>query len=413
MNEKISFLNLFFQPAKDPRPLLLTEILSEHFPFLLFIYDVESRSVRYINQNFTDAASQYKFLMKNLPADKFPRSYDAKADKLVTSGSEWWCSGFYPGTLWMLYDATKDNTIKEEALKRLVILEDVKTFTGNHDLGFMMYCSFGNAYAITNNPEYKEVILTSANSLATRYRPSIKVIQSWDSSSNFKCPVIIDNMMNLELLEWAAANGGDNKLHQVAINHANTTLKNHFRKDNSSYHVLDYDLKSGTVSRKVTHQGFSNESAWSRGQAWGLYGYVVMYRFNKDKKYLDQANKIASFILNHPNLPADKIPYWDFNAANIPNAKRDASAGAITASALLELAQYSKGKKKKEYVSIAEQILQSLSSPAYRAPIGTNGGFLIMHNVGSLPHNSEVDVPLTYADYYFIEALTRYKKWYL
>ena len=350
MNEKISFLNLFFQPAKDPRPLLLTEILSEHFPFLLFIYDVESRSVRYINQNFTDAASQYKFLMKNLPADKFPRSYDAKADKLVTSGSEWWCSGFYPGTLWMLYDATKDNTIKEEALKRLVILEDVKTFTGNHDLGFMMYCSFGNAYAITNNPEYKEVILTSANSLATRYRPSIKVIQSWDSSSNFKCPVIIDNMMNLELLEWAAANGGDNKLHQVAINHANTTLKNHFRKDNSSYHVLDYDLKSGTVSRKVTHQGFSNESAWSRGQAWGLYGYVVMYRFNKDKKYLDQANKIASFILNHPNLPADKIPYWDFNAANIPNAKRDASAGAITASALLELAQYSKGKKKKEYV---------------------------------------------------------------
>jgi uncharacterized protein YyaL (SSP411 family) len=220
-------------------------------------------------------------------------------------------------------------------------------------------------------------------------------------------------MMNLELLEWAAANGGDNKLHQVAINHANTTLKNHFRKDNSSYHVLDYDLKSGTVSRKVTHQGFSNESAWSRGQAWGLYGYVVMYRFNKDKKYLDQANKIAGFILNHPNLPADKIPYWDFNAPDIPNAKRDASAGAITASALLELAQYSKGKKKKEYVSIAEKILQSLSSPAYRAPIGTNGGFLIMHNVGSLPHNSEVDVPLTYADYYFIEALTRYKKWYL
>ena len=372
---------------------------------------VEMREL--IDQNMQFAVQQYKVLMQQVPPTLMPRSYDAAKKELVTSNTKWWCSGFYPGTLWMLYDATKDNTIKEEALKRLAILEDVKTFTGNHDLGFMMYCSFGNAYAITNNPEYKEVILTSANSLATRYRPSIKVIQSWDSSSNFKCPVIIDNMMNLELLEWAAANGGDNKLHQVAINHANTTLKNHFRKDNSSYHVLDYDLKSGTVSRKVTHQGFSNESAWSRGQAWGLYGYVVMYRFNKDKKYLDQANKIASFILNHPNLPADKIPYWDFNAANIPNAKRDASAGAITASALLELAQYSKGKKKKEYVLIAEKILQSLSSPAYRAPIGTNGGFLIMHNVGSLPHNSEVDVPLTYADYYFIEALTRYKKWYL
>ena len=366
-----------------------------------------------IDQNMQFAVQQYKVLMQQVPPTLMPRSYDAAKKELVTSNTKWWCSGFYPGTLWMLYDVTKDNTIKEEALKRLAILEDVKTFTGNHDLGFMMYCSFGNAYAITNNPEYKEVILTSANSLATRYRPSIKVIQSWDSSSNFKCPVIIDNMMNLELLEWAAANGGDNKLHQVAINHANTTLKNHFRKDNSSYHVLDYDLKSGTVSRKVTHKGFSNESAWSRGQAWGLYGYVVMYRFNKDKKYLDQANKIAGFILNHPNLPADKIPYWDFNAPDIPNAKRDASAGAITASALLELAQYSQGKKKKEYVSIAEKILQSLSSPAYRAPVGTNGGFLIMHNVGSLPHNSEVDVPLTYADYYFIEALTRYKKWYL
>ena len=366
-----------------------------------------------IDQNMQFAVQKYKVLMQQVPPTLMPRSYDAAKKELVTSDTKWWCSGFYPGTLWMLYDATKDNTIKEEALKRLAILEDVKTFTGNHDLGFMMYCSFGNAYAITNNPEYKEVILTSANSLATRYRPSIKVIQSWDSSSNFKCPVIIDNMMNLELLEWAAANGGDNKLHQVAINHANTTLKNHFRKDNSSYHVLDYDLKSGTVSRKVTHKGFSNESAWSRGQAWGLYGYVVMYRFNKDKKYIDQANKIAGFILNHPNLPADKIPYWDFNAPDIPNAKRDASAGAITASALLELAQYSHGKKKKEYISVAEKILQSLSSPAFRAPIGTNGGFLIMHNVGSLPHNSEVDVPLTYADYYFIEALTRYKKWYL
>ena len=380
---------------------------------LAFSQEAKQEMRELIDQNMQFAVQQYKVLMQQVPPTLMPRSYDAAKKELVTSNTKWWCSGFYPGTLWMLYDATKDNAIKEEALKRLSILEDVKTFTGNHDLGFMMYCSFGNAYAITNNPEYKEVILTSANSLATRYRPSIKVIQSWDSSSNFKCPVIVDNMMNLELLEWAAANGGDNKLHQVAINHANTTLKNHFRKDNSSYHVLDYDLKSGTVSRKVTHQGFSNESAWSRGQAWGLYGYVVMYRFNKDKKYLDQANKIASFILNNPNLPADKIPYWDFNAAKIPNEPRDASAGAITASALLELAQYSNGKKKKEYVSAAEKIIQSLSSPAYRAPIGTNGGFLIMHNVGSLPHNSEVDAPLTYADYYFIEALTRYKKWYL
>jgi rhamnogalacturonyl hydrolase YesR len=176
---------------------------------------------------------------------------------------------------------------------------------------------------------------------------------------------------------------------------------------------LDYDLKSGTVARRVTHQGYSNESAWARGQAWGLYGFTVMYRFTKDKKYLDQANKIAAFILHHPNLPADKIPYWDFNAPGIPSEPRDASAAAITASALLELAKYVKGTAKKEYVSTAEIIIQSLSSSNYKAELGTNGGFLLKHSTGHKPGGSEIDVALTYADYYFIEALTRYKKWYL
>ena len=295
----------------------------------------------------------------------------------------------------------------------MAILEKEKTYTGNHDLGFMMYCSFGNAYSITNKAEYKDVIFTAASSLATRYRPSIQSIQSWDSNKNFTCPVIIDNMMNLELLEWVTKNGGDARFAEIAVNHANSTLKNHFRADNSSYHVLDYDLKSGTVARRVTHQGYSNELAWARGQAWGLYGFTVMYRFTKDKKYLDQANKIAAFILHHPNLPADKIPYWDFNAPGIPSEPRDASAAAITASALLELAKYVKGKAKKEYVSTAEIIIQSLSSSNYNAELGTNGGFLLKHSTGHKPGGSEIDVALTYADYYYIEALTRYKKWYL
>ena len=366
-----------------------------------------------IDEDLKFAANQYKVLMKQVPPTLMPRSYNAAKKELVTSDTKWWCSGFYPGTLWMIYDATKDETIKEEAVKRLGILESTKYYTGNHDLGFMMYCSFGTAYAITKDPAYKEVVFTAAKSLTTRYRPSIQSIQSWDSSSNFKCPVIIDNMMNLELLEWVSQNGGDAKYAEVAVNHANSTLKNHFRADNSSYHVLDYDLKSGTVSRKVTHQGYADESAWARGQSWGLYGFVVMYRFTKDVKYLDQAKKIAAYLLHHPNLPKDKIPYWDFNAPDIPNAKRDASAGSIMASALLELAQYTKGKEAKEYVETAETILQSLSSPVYRAQLGTNGGFLLEHSVGHLPGNSEIDVPLTYADYYFIEALIRYKKWYL
>jgi hypothetical protein len=366
-----------------------------------------------IDDNMKFAAQQYKVLMKNVPPDSMPRSYDAGKDKLVTSDTKWWCSGFYPGTLWMIYDVTKDPELKKEAENRLTILEKEKTNKGTHDLGFMMFCSFGNAYAITHKPEYKDVIFTAASSLATRYRPTIQSIQSWDSSKNFKCPVIIDNMMNLELLEWVTKNGGDARFDQIAVNHANTTLKNHFRTDNSSYHVLDYDLKSGTVARKVTLQGYSDESAWARGQAWGLYGFTVMYRFTKDKNYLDQANKIAAFILHHPSLPADKIPYWDFNAPGIPNEPRDVSAAAITASALLELAQYAKGKEKKEYITVAEIIIQSLSSSSYKAAPGTNGGFLLMHSTGHKPGGSEIDVPLTYADYYFIEALTRYKKWYL
>ena len=366
-----------------------------------------------IDNDLKFAAKQYQVLMKKVPPDVMPRNYDPKKDQLATSNTKWWCSGFYPGTLWMIYDATRDSIIKREAENRLAILEKEKTYTGNHDLGFMMYCSFGNAYRITNKAEYKDVIFTAASSLATRYRPSIQSIQSWDSSKNFRCPVIIDNMMNLELMEWVSKNGGDARYADIAVKHANSTLKNHFRADNSSYHVLDYDLKSGTVARRVTHQGYSNESAWARGQAWGLYGFIVMYRFTKDKVYLDQANKIAAFMLHHPNLPADKVPYWDFNAPGIPAEERDASAAAITASALLELAQYVKGKARKEYVSTAEIIIQSLSSSNYKAEPGTNGGFLLMHSTGHKPGNSEIDVALTYADYYFIEALTRYKKWYL
>jgi len=366
-----------------------------------------------IEENMHFAAQQYKVLMKNVPADLMPRSYDAAKDQLITSNTKWWCSGFYPGSLWLIYGATGDKDIKEEAEKRLAIQEKEKHYTGNHDLGFMMFCSFGTAYNLTKNPAYKDVIITSASSLSTRYRPSIKAIQSWDSSSNFKCPVIIDNMMNLELLEWVSKNGGEQKFHNIAVEHANTTLKNHFRPDYSSYHVLDYNLRTGGVDRKVTHQGYSDESAWARGQAWGLYGYIVMYRFTKNAVYLSQANNIARFLLNHPNLPEDKIPYWDFDAPDIPNAKRDASAGAIMASALLELAQYTKGQQKKQYISSAEKMIQSLASPAYKAPLGKNGGFLLQHSVGHLPNKSEVDVPLTYADYYFLEALTRYKKWYL
>lgn len=359
------------------------------------------------------AVRQYRTLMKAVPADSMPRSYNAAANRLVTSNTQWWTSGFFPGTLWYLYEYSGDSAFKKAAEQKLAILEKEKFYTGNHDLGFMMYCSFGNAYRITRDPAYKEVILTAARTLIKRYRPSIRSIQSWDSSAAFRCPVIIDNMMNLELLEWSAANGGEQQLADIAETHANTTMLNHFRPDYSTWHVIDYDLQTGQPRAKKTAQGAADSSSWARGQSWGLYGYTMMYRFTRKKNYLDQAKHIADYLIHHPNLPADKIPYWDYSVPGGPDVKRDASAGAILASALLELSRYTSGKTKKAYVEVAKQIIVSLSTPAYLAPAGTNGGFILLHSVGSIPHRSEIDVPLTYADYYFVEALLRYKKWYL
>ena len=370
-----------------------------------------------IDDNFTFAAKQYQYLIKNTPADSLPKTF--KDNKNINSDAYWWCSGFYPGTLLYIYEYTKDATILSAANQKLAVLEPVKYFTKNHDLGFMMYCSFGNAYRLDKKQEYKDVILQSAKSLATRYRPDAKVIQSWEITDGglrqkgFVGPVIIDNMMNLEMLEWASQNSNDKSFANIARTHSNTTIKNHFRPDYSSYHVLDYDLNTGEVRKKVTAQGFSDESAWSRGQGWALYGYTMMYRFTKDPAYLKQAKGVAEFILNHPNLPADKVPYWDFDAPEIPNTLRDVSAASIFASSLLELGQYTSGVEKEKYVSAAKTMLISLSSDKYRAKLGTNGGYLLKHSVGSIPHNNEIDVPLTYADYYFVEALLRYKEWYL
>jgi len=366
-----------------------------------------------IAENMQLAASQYKILAKTVPADKMPQYYDPQKNKWGNSDTQWWCSGFYPGSLMLIYEYTKDEAILKEAEKKLAILEKEKHYTGNHDLGFMMYCSFGTAYRITGNPDYKSTIDTAALSLSTRYRPNIQSIQSWNSSAKLKCPVIIDNMMNLELLMWVAQHGGDPKLKEISLTHANSTLERHFRPDGSSYHVLDYDPVSSKLIRKLTWQGAADESAWSRGQSWGFYGFTMMYRFTRDKRYLDQAKKIASFIFTHPNLPADQVPYWDFNAPGIPDTFRDASSAAINASALLELAQYVNKKERKSYISKAEKIIRSLSSEKYRAKPGENGGYLLKHSVGNLPSKSEINTTLTYADYYFLEAMHRYQKWVL
>lgn len=371
-------------------------------------YKKDKALIKTFDQNFKDAGEQYKLLAKNLPADQFPKTYFPTTGKYEFSKSEWWCSGFYPGTLFYLYEQTKDEALYNEAVRILNVLEKEKNNKSTHDLGFMMFCSFGNANRIAPKPEYKEILLTSAKSLASRFNPTVGCIKSWDSKpSDFL--VIIDNMMNLELLFWATKVSGDSSFYKIAVTHANTTIKNHFRADYSSYHVVNYNPETGAVQKKRTAQGAADESAWARGQAWGLYGYTVMYRETKDPVYLNQAKHIAAFILNNPNLPADKIPYWDFNAPGIPNALRDASAASVMASAFIELSYYVDKKDAKLYLKTAETMLRSLSSPTYKAALGTNGGFLIQHGVGSLPGKTEIDVPLTYGDYYYIEAMERYK----
>jgi uncharacterized protein YyaL (SSP411 family) len=306
-----------------------------------------------------------------------------------------------------------NQTIQSEALKFTHSLTKEQYNTTTHDLGFMMFCSFGNALREKGNVAYKPILVNAANSLAKRFSPKTNAIRSWgalDQKENFL--VIVDNMMNLELLFWAAKETKQPELYNLAVTHANTTLKNHFRPDGSSFHVINYNQENGTVIKKYTHQGANDSSSWARGQGWGLYGYTMCYRFTKDKAYLDQANKIANYILSFKGMPEDGVPIWDYQAKGIASGEfepRDASAAALYSSALFELADYTP-KQANRYRKAAIKILKSLSSPAYLAPVGTNGGFLLLHSTGHRLANSEVDVPLNYADYYYLEALNRYRK---
>jgi unsaturated chondroitin disaccharide hydrolase len=361
-----------------------------------------------MKENFTLAEQQARNMVSAMSGypDLLPRTIDASG-KLITCNSSWWTSGFFPGTLWLLFEKTKDPKLRECARLFTAKIEKEKNNAGTHDLGFMLYNSFGNGLRLSNDPAYREVLLTGARSLISRFNPRIGCIMSWNPNAKWKYPVIIDNMMNLEFLMWAYKSSGDPAFRDIAVTHADTTIKNHFRKDYSSYHVVSYDPATGEVEKKQTSQGYADESSWARGQSWGLYGFVMMYRETGQKRYLDQAQHIAAYLINHPHLPADKVPYWDYDAPNIPNEKRDASAAAIMASALVELSGYSDFDQQKKYLEVAVRQIQTLSSPEYRAEPGTNGNFILKHSVGSIPGNSEVDVPLSYADYYFLEAMER------
>ncbi|MDE6825351.1 MAG: glycoside hydrolase family 88 protein [Paramuribaculum sp.] len=324
-----------------------------------------------------------------------------------------WRSGFFPGSVWYLYELTGDSTLIPLAQKYTEAISEAQNLTSHHDIGFIINCSYGNGRRFINKEEYDSVLVQAAKSLSTRFRPDAGIIQSWNTtkgswqhSRGWTCPVIIDNMMNLELMFEATKISGDSTFYKIACSHADKTLQEHFRPDASCYHVIDYDPTNGNVLHRQTGQGYADESAWTRGQAWAIYGYTICYRETGDPRYLDQAMRTFAYMKNHPNMPADYIPYWDMDAPDIPNEPRDASAAAIIASALYELSTYPVENPAgcKEY---ADNILKSLSSSEYTANPGENGRFIIKHCVGSIPHNSEIDVPLNYADYYYLEAIKR------
>lgn len=362
---------------------------------------------------FDRAAVQFSILDNNLDSalvvsqDQYvyPRSIN-KDGSLMTSHYKWWCSGFYPGSLWYVYEYTGDDKFKDLALKYQAGLEPLRFRTDDHDIGFQLMCSYGNCLRLTGDQECVPVLVDGANSLASRFDPEVGCTRSWNFGK-WSFPVIIDNMMNMELLLKVAEMTDEDSLKNLAITHARTTMKNHFRDDFSCFHLVDYNPETGEVVGKQTVQGYADNSAWARGQAWALYAYPMMYRFTQDKEMLNHAIKVAEYLL--PRLPEDCIPYWDYDSPLIPNDVKDASSAAIMSAGLIELSQYVDRENSARYLAAAEKMLRALASDKYLSAKGEDYGFLLKHSTGNKNKDSEVDVPLTYADYYFLEALMRWK----
>ena len=337
----------------------------------------------------------------------FPRSFDLNKMAVKKKPSKDWTSGFYAGNLWQLYEITGNEKYKELAKKWTSFIEKEKYNDKTHDMGFKVFCSFGQGLKHLDSDIYKDIIVKSSETLITRFNDTVGSIRSWDfNKKRWDFPVIIDNMMNLEMLFEATKISGDSIFHKIAVQHANTTLKNHFRKNNSTWHVVDYNPTNGKIRMKVTHQGINDSSSWARGQGWAIYGYTMAYRYTKDIRYLEQAEATAAYFLNHKSLRKDGIPYWDFDDPDIPNAPRDVSAGALVASALVELYQYTNNAK---YLNHSKKVIHTLQSEEYILEKSINAPFILKHSTGNYPSNDEIDEPIVYADYYFLETILRLK----
>ncbi|MCD0467132.1 glycoside hydrolase family 88 protein [Flavobacterium sp. ENC] len=352
--------------------------------------------------------TRYKMMLE-YPVDSLsmPRSMNLKSNLIKKVPSRDWTSGFFAGNLWQLYRLTGNSEYRKQAEKWTPFSKKESVNSGSHDVGFKVYCAFGEALKVENKSEYQNVIIKGAETLCTRFNEKTGAIRSWDFNKDiWEYPVIIDNMMNLELLFEATKLSGNKKYHDIAVKHANTTLKNQFRADNSCYHVIDYNPDTGAVRKKTTLQGYNDDSVWARGQAWAVYGFTMSYRYTKDPAYLKQAEATAQFFITNQNLPEDGIPYWDFKDPSIPNAARDVSAATVMASALYELYGYTQNKS---YLTYAEKVIRTLQSDNYIVNPKINAPFILDHSTGNWPKKDEIDEPIIYADYYFLEALLRKK----
>jgi len=344
--------------------------------------------------------------LNDLPVDstRIPRAV-AEDGSLIGVTSRDWTSGFFPGTLWLLSDATNSTKLEQAARTWSEFIKKEQFDDHTHDLGFKIYCSLGQGYRLAGVKEYEDEIIQASRTLIERFNPTVGTIKSWDwgDKRGWLHPTIIDNMMNLEMLYATTAITGDSTYARVADVHALTTLEHHFRDDFSSYHVVDYDPADGSVRSRVTHQGMSDESAWSRGQAWALYGYTNSFGYSGNPRYLEQAKLIARYFIEHPNLPADGIPYYDFDAPAGAETPRDVSAATVAIDALLELMAYAP-ELADYYQRFVDRVLATLELPHYQAEVSP---FILDHSTGSVPSPFEVDVPINYADYYYVEALRR------
>jgi unsaturated chondroitin disaccharide hydrolase len=326
--------------------------------------------------------------------------------KWATAGPESWTSGFFPGSLWLLYEHSPDPAWRSHAQSWQAGLESQKNVTTTHDLGFMLFNSFGHGYRLTGDAAYRQVLLTAAESLATRYSPAVGCIESLDGRPN-EFRVIIDNMVNLELLFWASKHGGQPAWYTMAVSHALKTRQEHVRADGSTFHQVIYNPTTGAVQSKGTVQGYRDDSTWSRGQAWAIYGFTLTYRETGDARFLATARATADYFLSH--LPADHVPYWDFQAPGIPNEPRDSSAAATAASGLIELSQLEPNPARQQrYLDGARKILVALSRPPYLAE-GTANSAVLLHGTINKPAGA-YDSGLIWGDYYLLEALLRYQK---